>query len=328
MTTASRTELLRTALDHALDGAADVAPAVSAVVWKAGVELYARAPDQVFDLASLTKPLCTAEVAMTAVDAGALSLDAGHALLPRGVTIAQLLQHAAGYPAWRSLWEEGSRADILRSAIATPRPSAPGSLPGSGAHLYSDLGFLALGAVLEEVGGARLDELWEGPLRWGDPAAAPTFCEERGREIVGTVHDRNAAAMGGVAPHAGLFGSAREVASTASRWMMGDVPMSYVAFARRGPGTHVLGWDTPNDDGTSSAGPRPPAGAFGHLGFTGTALWMVPARGIVAVLLTNRVHARGGPAPIRALRRSFFQAAWDGLDPAAREPTPGPAGTR
>lgn len=305
------------AVSLALDGAEAVAPVVSAVVWKAGVELYARAPDQAFDLASLTKPLCTAEVAMTAVDAGALSLQGGHPLLPRGVTIAQLLQHGAGFPAWRALWLEGSwtegcRADILRAAIATPLQSAPGS-----AHTYSDIGFLALGAVLEAVGGARLDELWDGALRWGDPLAAPTFCEERGAEIVGTVHDRNAASMDGVAPHAGLFGSAREVATTAARWMTGGVPMAYVAFARRGPGTHVLGWDTPNDDGTSSAGPRPPLGAFGHLGFTGTAVWMVPARGIVAVLLTNRVHSRTGPAPIRALRARFFQAVWDGLGLAA-----------
>ncbi|MES2640092.1 MAG: serine hydrolase domain-containing protein [Myxococcota bacterium] len=300
---------LHAALDRALDEGVDVAPAVSAVVWKAGVELYARAPGQVYDLASLTKPLCTAEVAMAAIDAGALSLHGGHPLLPHGVSVAHLLQHAAGYPAWRAFWGEGGRAEILAAATRTPRSSPPGF-----AHTYSDIGFLALGAVLEAVGGARLDELWEGPLRWGDPAAAHTFCEERNHEIVGTVHDRNAAAMEGVAPHAGLFGSAREVAATANRWMVGAVPMSYVAFGRRGPGTHVLGWDTPNTDGSSSAGPRPPAGTFGHLGFTGTALWMVPSRGIVAVLLTNRVLARTGAEPIRALRRAFFQAAWDGLD--------------
>lgn len=303
---------LQAGLDEALAGAAAVAPDVSAVVWKAGAEVYARLPDRVYDLASLTKPLCTTEVALTAVDAGALTLQGGHPSLPAGVSIGHLLQHAAGYPAWQALWEHADRADVLKRAIATPRQSAPGS-----ASVYSDLGFLALGAALEAVGGARLDELWEGPLRWGDPSAAPTFCEERKAEIVGTVHDRNAAAMGGVAPHAGLFGSAREVARAANRWMIGDVPMAYVAFARRGPGSHVLGWDTPNADGTSSAGPRPPVGAFGHLGFTGTALWMVPSRGVVAVLLTNRVHARNGVEPIRALRRAFFQAAWDGLDVAA-----------
>ncbi|MDP2316087.1 MAG: serine hydrolase domain-containing protein [Pseudomonadota bacterium] len=307
-----------TQLDTVLAAAeGEVAPAISAVVWRAGRELYARGPDRVYDLASLTKPLCTAELAMTAVDADALSLNGGHPLLPAGVTIAHLLQHAAGYPAWRALWGEGSRADVVRSAIATPRPHPPGAV-----HTYSDLGFLALGAALEAAGGARLDALWEGPLRWGDPRAEPTFCEERAASVQGTVHDRNASAMDGVAPHAGLFGSAREVATVAARWTTGEVPMSYVAFMRRGPGTHVLGWDTPNPDGTSSAGPRPPRGAFGHLGFTGTALWMVPAKGIVAVLLTNRVHTRAGPAPIRALRRAWFQAVWDGLGVAAAPSAP------
>lgn len=308
---------LQASMDLALHGSEDVAPDVSAVVWKAGVELYARAPDRVYDLASLTKVLCTTEVAMAALDADALSLHAGHPLLPTRVTIAHLLQHAAGYPAWRALWEHGSREDILRHALSSTRAAPSGT-----AHIYSDLGFLALGAVLEAVGGARLDELWEGSLRWGDPSAAATFCDERNSEIVGTVHDRNAASMDGVAPHAGLFGSAREVAAASNRWMTGGVPRAYVAFARRGPGTHVLGWDTPNNDGTSSAGPRPPAGAFGHLGFTGTAVWMVPARGIVAVLLTNRVLLRAGPEPIRALRRRFFQAAWDAIDCALPEITP------
>lgn len=306
-------------LDAALDPllvAAEgvVAPAISAVVWRAGVEVYARAPDRVYDLASLTKPLCTAELAGQAVDAGALAWDRGHPLLPKGVTIAHLLQHGAGYPAWRPLWTEGTRDQVVAAAIATPRIQPPGA-----AHLYSDLGFLALGAVLEDVGGARLDALWEGPLSWGDPRAEPTWCEERQAVVTGTVHDRNAAAMDGIAPHAGLFGSARAVARTATRWMTGDVPMAYVAFHRRGPGTHVLGWDTPNADGSSSAGPRPPVGAFGHLGFTGTALWMVPARGIVAVLLTNRVHARGGVEGIRALRRGWFQAVWDSLAEHAGE---------
>ncbi len=295
------------ALDAVLAAAeGEVAPAISAAVWVGGVERYARGAERVYDLASLTKPLCTAEVAMCALDAGALDLDRGHPLLPKGVTIAHLLQHSAGFPAWRALWDEGDRAAVIRAALATPRPSAPGV-----AHAYSDLGFLALGAVLEEVGGARIDELWEGPLRWGDPKAEPTYCEERGAVVTGTVHDRNAAAMGGRAPHAGLFGSAREVAACADRWLKGDVPLAYTAFARRGIGTHALGWDTPNGDGTSSAGPRPPAGAVGHLGFTGTAVWMVPRRRIVAVLLTNRVMTRAGLAPVRALRQAWFQAVWD-----------------
>lgn len=293
------------------DAEGAVAPSVSAVVWRDGVEVFARAPDRVYDLASLTKVACTAELAMRAVDAGALALDAGHTLLPEGVTIRHLLQHAAGYPAWRPLWPEiegaaDPRAAAFAAAVATPRPNPPGAV-----HTYSDLGFLALGAVLEAVGGARLDALLGGPLRWGDPAAEPTFCLERNAEIRGTVHDRNAAAMGGVAPHAGLFGSAREVAAWAARWLDGGVPGAARAFACRGPGSHALGWDTPSPGGTSSAGPRPPPDAVGHLGFTGTALWMAPRARIVAVLLTNRTMRGPDLAGIKALRRAWFQAVWD-----------------
>ena len=299
------------ALDAILGGAEPgVAPAVSAVVWRRGVEIYARAPDRVFDLASLTKPLCTAELVNRAVAAGALALDRGHPRLPDGVTVRHLLQHAAGYPAWRPLWEVGDRETIYAAAIETPRVTAPGA-----AHTYSDLGFLALGAVLEAVGGARLDALfapYAGALRWENPLAEPTFCFERNAVITGTVHDRNAAAMGGVAPHAGLFGTARDVATCAARWLDGTVPGASASFTARGPGSHALGWDTPSPGGGSSAGPRPPADAVGHLGFTGTAVWMAPSTGLLAVLLTNRV--RNGPdlAGVRALRPAFFQAVWDG----------------
>lgn len=283
-----------------------VAPAVSAGVWRAGAEVFAYEPDRVYDLASLTKVLCTAELAMRAVDAGALALDAGHALLPDGVTVRHLLQHAAGYPAWRPLWDTPSRAEALRLARTTPLTTSPGLV-----HTYSDLGFCALGSVLEEVLGARLDGLWRGPLRWGDPRAEPTWCAERRAELRGTVHDRNASAMEGVAPHAGLFGTAREVAAVVGRWMDGTVPLAARAFEERGPGSHALGWDTASTDGASSAGPRPPPGLVGHLGFTGTAVWIDPRRELFAVLLTNRVHLRGDAALVRELRRTWFQAVWD-----------------
>lgn len=291
---------------HTLLEAAEgtVAPAVSAIVTRGSETLFAREPDRVFDLASLTKPLCTAELALRAVAAGALALDAGHPLLPEGVTVRHLLQHAAGYPAWRALWGEGDRAAMLRAAIDTPRPNPPGAV-----HTYSDLGFLALGAVIEAEGGARLDALWSGDLRWGDARAEPTFCEERGALLHGEVHDRNAAAMGGVAPQAGLFGSARETAAATLRWR--TLPLADAAFVERGPGGHVLGWDTPFPPGQSSSGARPPEGLVGHLGFTGTAVWMRPSDGLVAVLLTNRVVMRNGTDAIRALRRGWFQAVWD-----------------
>ena len=286
-----------------------MAPSISAVVLHHGVEVFSFEPERIYDLASLTKVLSTTELALRADASGSLPLDQGHALWPSGVTARLLLQHAAGCLWWRELWRDGGRADVLAAALREPLVTAPGAV-----HTYSDLGFLCLGAALEASSGYRLDTLLqrEAPdvadhLRWGHPDAEPT---EGG--LQGVVHDDNARAMGGVAPHAGLFGSARAVAAVAQRWLSGDVPHARRAFIERGVGSHALGWDTPSGD-RSSAGPRPPADAVGHTGFTGTSLWMSPAEGVVAVLLTNRVAYGRDPVRIRELRHAWHQAAWDGL---------------
>lgn len=294
------------AVDHLLGRAErGVAPSVSAVVWQDGRTLYARHPDRVYDLASLTKPLCTAEVALRLVAARRLDLDAGHGLLPAGVTIRHLLQHASGWPAWRPFHAEAAdRADLVARVLATPLVNPPGAV-----HTYSDLGFIALGAVIEAVEGARIDALWRGPLRWGDPRSQTT-----GLGRGGPVHDDNARRMGGIAPHAGLYGSATEVAACAARWLTASVlPAALVhrAFTERGPGTHTLGWDTPSPGGQSTAGASPPPDAVGHLGFTGTSVWMSPGRGRVAVLLTNRVAAGEDLSAIRGVRRAFHGLAWE-----------------
>ena len=266
----------------ALLAGGDVAPHVSAVILDGGDEIFASDGDRVYDLASLTKPLCTAEVALRG------DVDRGHPLLPRGVTLVHLLQHSSGWPAHRLF--EGTRDRIVAAALAEPLVHEPGAV-----HVYSDIGFLALGAVLEAEGGARIDALWGGPLAWGRPGVE--------------VNDENARRMGGVAPHAGLFGSARQVAACAMRWLDGTIPRASEAFTRRGPGSHALGWDTPSGE-ASSAGADAPADAVGHLGFTGTSIWMSPSRRRVAVLLTDRVAKGPDLTGIRALRRLFHQAAW------------------
>lgn len=293
-----------------------VAPGVSAVV--ADVEhgemrvRYQREAARVYDLASLTKALCTTEVAMRALADGRLELDGVHPLLPRGVRVRDLLQHASGWPAHRELDSVvppgvvDRRAAVVREALATIPEAPPGMR-----HVYSDIGFLGLGAILEDVLGARidacLDHAWpEHPFVWSHPDSEPTD-GPRG----GAVNDGNARAMGGVAPHAGLFGTALQVAQAGARWLSGAAPRAHQAFTTRGPGTHALGWDTANTDGTSSAGAQPPPDTVGHLGYTGTSIWMSPSRGRVAVLLTNRVALSLDPAPIRGLRRAFHQAAWD-----------------
>jgi len=273
----------------------EVAPSISALVIERGQECFAHHADRVYDLASLTKVLCTTELALRHLD-----LENGHPLLPPGVTIAHVLQHTSGWPAWKAFFP-ARREEVIAAVLREPLVAAPGSV-----HCYSDLGFIALGAVLEAESGARLDALWTGPLRWGDARAEPTGAPG--------VHDENARAMEGVAPHAGLFGSAREVAAVVARWLDGNIPRAREAFTRRGVGTHALGWDTPNPDGTSSAGPRPPPGAVGHLGFTGTSLWMDPVRGRIAVLLSNRVALPGDASKVKALRAAWHSEAWSAID--------------
>ena len=282
-------------------------------------------PGLPWDLASLTKVLCTTSVAMCLVERGILDLDepiAAHLEgAPRGVTAAHLLHHSSGLPAWLPLhaavdeaglsWGSAeARALVLDAALGAERASRPGQR-----HRYSDLGFLALGALLEAVGGERLENLFEdlvrspsgADLRWGwSGAAATEDCPVRGRVVSGEVHDLNAACMGGVAAHAGLFGSPEAVARVGA-WRLsahdGDATELSASTVRRfwtarGPGSHRLGWDgvTP---GSSSAGPLWPLDGVGHLGFTGCSVWIAPRQGVVVTLCSNRVHPdiEGGAVP-------------------------------
>jgi CubicO group peptidase (beta-lactamase class C family) len=286
-----------------------LAPSLSAIAWVDGKEAFVHQPAKVYDLASLTKVLSTTEVAFRMAHAGVLDLDAGHPLLPPGVTPGMCLSHTGGFQWWRDLaadvtrtGQPVTRANVVRAAREAPLVTAPGT-----AHTYSDLGFIALGAVLEEVGGARIDGLWRGPLSWGHAAAESTGGER------GVVNDDNARVMGGVAPHAGLFGNARQVLAVAVRWLRGEVPVPEGAFSRRGGGSHALGWDTPSGE-MSSAGPRPPPDAIGHTGFTGTSLWMSPSRRAAVAILTNRVAYGRDPAAIRAARHELHQLAWDAIE--------------
>ena len=284
-----------------------VAPSVSGCVWVQGREVFAYEADRTYDLASLTKILCTTELVLRLVEQGKLTMDGGHALWPPGVTTRLLLQHASGFLWWKELWHAGSRDEIVKAALAEGLVCPPGTV-----HTYSDLGFLALGAAVEAEMGQPLDVGWmsvapgiAARFAWGHPAAEPT-----GEGPTGIVNDQNARGMGGKAPHAGLFGTARAVAAAAQRWLDGQVPLADAAFRTLGIGSHALGWDTPSGD-ASSAGLRPPLDAVGHTGFTGTSVWMSPSQGVISVLLTNRVAFGRDPVRIRALRSRWHQLAWD-----------------
>jgi len=295
-----------------------------------------------FDLASLTKPMATAALAMVLVGDGALDLDAPvRRWFPDAATagtVRQLAGHAAGCAAhvefFRAL-SAGVHADPRTElvALAARHPATP---PGIAA-VYSDLGYIILGAILERVAGLPLDEAFRShvaePLGLGGarypgtaalPLAVATELDERGL-VQGLVHDENAYYGGGVCGHAGLFATIGDVAAFAAavvetvagrprgRWRT-DVVRRFVGDAAAPNTTWRLGWDTPAAAlGASHAGDRwPRTGAIGHTGFTGTSLWLDLPHGRWVALLTNRVHpTRHGTADaIKALRRSVGDAAF------------------
>lgn len=278
----------------------------------------------VYDLASLTKVIATTTLAMQAVALGRLELDQPVAhYLPqfRGagkerVTIRHLLTHSSGLRADRPLWRETPDPDsALRMVNATPLDTTPGAR-----MVYSDLGSIILGEIVERVLHGRLDRLAEhrifAPLgmtstRFRPPAGwlwrvAPTENDTvwRKRIIRGEVHDEKSAWLGGVAGHAGLFGSAADLL-TFGEWMLrmpdGATSREFTRRQSLVPGSsRALGWDTPSPG--NSAGTLLGPASFGHTGFTGTSIWIDPSRELVIVLLTNRVHPTRNNTRIGPLR--------------------------
>jgi CubicO group peptidase (beta-lactamase class C family) len=251
----------------------------------------------------------------------------------RSVRVWHLLTHSAGLPAHRPFYDDCHGRDvILARAAAEPLEYGPGTR-----SIYSDLGFMVLGTIVERAFGARLDELFARlvaqPLglratRFVDLArpglrarfvrrhtVAPTGVRD-GRPRHGAVDDDNAFAMGGVAGHAGLFGPAAEVMAVAlahcRSWHGGgplprELVRRFCAPAGIPGSTRALGWDTPAGRG-SQAGDRFPRDAVGHLGFTGCSVWMAPARGLVVVLLGNRVNGSATLADIKRVRRAVHDS--------------------
>jgi CubicO group peptidase (beta-lactamase class C family) len=299
-----------------------------------------------FDVASLTKPMATVAMAMVLVGEGNLDLDApirrwlGEAASTG--TVGQLLGHAAGCAAhvefFRRL-KEGTHPDP-RAELVELAAREPAGEPGVTA-VYSDLGYIMLGAIVERAAGARLEDAFAAlvaePLGLGAryagthglPIAVATELDDRG-VVAGRVHDENAYYGGGVCGHAGLFATVGDVAAfaaaivdTANGAARGrlrtDVVTRFLTTSAAPNASWRLGWDTPSPTpGISHAGDRwPRAHAVGHLGFTGTSLWLDLPRRRWVTLLTNRVHPTrlGGSADaIKALRRAVNDAAIDMLD--------------
>ena len=285
----------------------------------------------VFDLASLTKVIVTTTVTMQLVDRGALRLsDQVSSWLSRwrgrdraDVRVRDLLEHCGGLTAWMPLFRSHrGRAEIEEAICALPLEYAPWTR-----SVYSDLGFMLLGFILEQAGQARLDQQFGRAVsglelhfgaraEWRERTAPTEIDAWRGRLLIGEVHDENAGALGGVAGHAGLFGTAPAVGAFAQRVLAtwrGDTDLArrdtLARFTTRSTvprSSRAVGWDTMLP--TSSCGTQLSARAVGHTGFTGTSLWVDPARDLYVVLLTNRVHPTRENPRLTALRPRVHDA--------------------
>jgi serine-type D-Ala-D-Ala carboxypeptidase len=306
--------------------------------------------DTVFDLASLTKPLATVLSIMVLVDRGQLALDQaiGDACSElsgsdkAGITVRQLLNHSSGLPPWRPYFMRLRHVPLpLRMEMLRNWLLAEPLIYNSGQQSdYSDLGFMFLQWIAETISGQSLDQLVSGEIYtplgiktifFNDvtqtavdtyPYAATQLCPWRNQLMLGQVDDDNAYITGGVAGHAGLFGSVNAVcrllqvllAADHGDTRMGPLNPNLVRIFFTAPENQrwALGFDTPSPQ-KSSAGQYFSPYSVGHLGFTGTSFWMDRRKGVILVLLTNRVHPWRFNAGIKTFRPCLHDAVMTAL---------------
>jgi len=297
--------------------------------------------ESVFDLASVSKVVATTTMAMILYERGLLDLDAPLAeILPEfagedehrnAASLRMLLAHSSGLPAYEKLYLRAvTREELLRLAFAVPLRCGPGS------HAeYSDIGFILLGLALERIAQESLDHFCQreffGPLgmlqtTFNPPTGwkfniPPTADDQifRKRIIQAEVQDENASVLDGVAGHAGVFSAAKDVAIFSQALLGGGAsivrPETVALFTRRElspPGTsRALGWDTPS--APSQSGKYFSPSSFGHLGYTGTSLWIDPERQLSVTLLTNRTWPDCTSQAIKEVRPRFHDAVVEAL---------------
>ncbi len=308
--------------------------------------------DAVFDLASLTKPLATTVALMLLVQQARLALDQtlGSAIPDfsgtdkQSITIRQLLSHTSGLPDYRPYYKElaeiprSERKGSLRSLLLSEELIHE---PGE-ASLYSDVGFMILewlvevtaqkpldGFVEEFVyGPLGLDHLFFVPVNGGEgrgdqPYVATADCPWRRKILYGEVHDENAHVMGGVAGHAGLFGTAQDVYGLLNELLSAyagkpntglfDRDLVQTFLERQSDlGSWALGFDTPTRP-DSSSGQYFSDQSVGHLGFTGTSFWVDLAKDVIVILLTNRIHPNPENERIKAFRPVLHDAVMEAI---------------
>lgn len=297
-----------------------------------------------WDLASLTKVVGMTSAMMQLVERKKVDLDAPvQKYLPEWtgtnkerVTVRHLITHQSGLPAFKQHYKVVASPDsILKLFIATPLDTLPGVR-----MVYSDIGVILLGKIVERVSGETLDAYLAKhvfkPLGMNDtrykppvslrPRIAPTEVDPwRGRHLVGEVHDENAYALGQVSGHAGLFSTARDLARLAGAYLNGgaidggrlaraNTIALFTTVADSTFSSRALGWDTPSPN--SSAGHFMRRPAFGHTGYTGTSLWIAPQHDLYVILLTNRVNPTRANTKIGPVRVAVADAVMRAMEPA------------
>jgi CubicO group peptidase (beta-lactamase class C family) len=295
-------------------------------------------PGTLFDLASVTKVVATTAMAMLLYERGVLDLDAAVVgivpefvadaekdLRRHDVTLRMLLAHSSGLPAYEKLFlRAGTGAELLHAVFTMPLAADPGSRAD-----YSDIGFILLGIALERLADESLASFCQREIfaalgmtstAFNPPTEIraqipPTANDQtfRHRVIQGEVQDENASILGGVAGHAGVFSTAGDIARfshamlNAGAFVRGETVTLFTRRESAPAGTsRALGWDTPSAPSQSGKyfGPE----SFGHLGYTGTSLWIDPDRQLSITLLTNRTWPDCSNAAIKQIRPRFHDA--------------------
>lgn len=298
--------------------------------------------DTIYDLASVSKVIATTTMAMILYERGELDLEipvvsvvpqfAGEDPRRDEITVHMLLAHSSGLPAYIRLFEQAHTADeLMRAALSADLTAEPGARGE-----YSDIGFIILGEVLARVSGESLDHFCRhqvfGPLGMAHACFNPPLSSRpfippsvndttfRHRVIQGEVHDENASVLGGVAGHAGVFAPASDLAAFGHCMLSGGAPIlrpeTVALFTHRqlnpAETSRALGWDTPSSP--SQSGNYLSSGAFGHLGYTGTSLWIDPSRQLSVTLLTNRTWPDNKNQAIKQVRPRFHDAVIECLE--------------
>lgn len=298
-------------------------------------------PETIFDLASVTKVVATTGACMLLYQQDRFHLEQKLVeILPefcandarrRQVTFRMLLAHSSGLPAYVKLFQTAKdKRDLLQQAYKVPLNTDPGARAE-----YSDIGFILLGEALERIAGEPLERFCSRDVFWPlgldtmafnppqqcSASIPPTEDDRKFRRkvIQGEVNDENSWIMGGVAGHAGCFSRAIDVAIFAECMLRGGAPLlekhTVEVFTRREAtpaGTsRALGWDTPSPP--SQSGNYFSASSYGHLGYTGTSLWIDPERRLSVTLLTNRTWPDRGAQAIKQIRPEFHNAVVEAL---------------